>query len=56
MSAETRLVHCKYCHKTHAVLANEEECAPGAWIDIERDPLSEHCTAPSGFECSARLP
>ncbi len=28
-----RLVYCKYCTKTHAVLPYEEPCSPGAWIN-----------------------
>ena len=29
----SRIVHCTYCHKTHAVRREEQPCAPGAWLD-----------------------
>jgi hypothetical protein len=32
---ERRLIHCTYCHKSHAVRASETPCAPGAWIEID---------------------
>lgn len=32
-----RLVHCKYCNKTHAVVAGETPCAPGAWGTWEKE-------------------